>query len=571
MVKKKLNTGILILLTIIIGSLLYSNSLTGGFAFDDWAFIRYEPAVLSFEPLKGIGGPRYIAYLTFSLNHLIGGFDPFGYHLVNVGIHILNTTILLYLVRSVTGTDLLNGIKSRGVLPEEYKSAINITVPLLFLIHPIQVHAVAYITQRFTSLATLFYLLSILFYLKFRKRYERGETGWVAPYLLTLVATIVAMKTKEIAFTIPFIILILEFSLFDSSEGKRRPHKHLIPLLLTLLIIPLSIFSGSDSLPANPSTPVGSDEAMRIAKLKDISDTSSFIYLITECGVILTYLRFLLLPANLHGIYDVPLAASIFEGKIVFAVIAVLSALILTIFHFIKAVKDGDRPLAILFTTGLLWFFVTISVESSIIPIRATIQEHRLYLPSIGFFLAISVALIKTYEVIRSNIAPGIRLKIFAAAVLITVAPPLMYTTNKRSGLWGDTVALYTMQTRHVPRMERPWNNLGTAYLQRGNPQKAIASYREAVALAPDNIIYKNNLALAYYEDGQKDEAIKIYEEILSLDNEKTSVLFNLAALYIEKREFKRSGELLERLLLITPDNKRVIKTLELIKGRAAP
>ncbi|MBI4823704.1 MAG: hypothetical protein HY805_05685, partial [Nitrospirae bacterium] len=281
-----------LILIAILGILSYSNTFNVPFQWDEQELIENNPIVknLSYflEPSKAKGfefynalKSRYIGYLTFALNYKLHGFDVTGYHVFNITIHILNALLVYFLVVLTFRTPYLSNPPSspfnKGGKEGDLEKGgyIALFSALLFVSHPIQTEAVTYIFQRLASLCAFFYLLSLVLYIKWRLQVTlsltlphqgggkwwgrlhyfrrlspspnplpRGEgvRGRVMPlllYLASLLSAILAMKTKENAFTLPIVITLYEFFFFKGSLGKRV--LYLIPLLLTMLIIPLTL------------------------------------------------------------------------------------------------------------------------------------------------------------------------------------------------------------------------------------------------------------------------------------------------------------------------------------------
>src|SRR3972149_9196458 len=217
---------------------IYSNTFSVPFLFDDTPNITENHKIRFLSNFLSFSGTRYIGELSFALNYYFGELEVFGYHLVNIIIHITNGILVLWLVNLIFKTP---GMR-RAVISPQSGSLIALTASLIFVSHPIQTQAVTYIVQRLASLATLFYLLSVVLFLKWRL--SSGFGYRVALYVLSLFSIVLAMKTKEMSFTLPFIIILCEFVFF---RDRLRRIYFLIPYLLTLLIIPLTIMDiGSD-------------------------------------------------------------------------------------------------------------------------------------------------------------------------------------------------------------------------------------------------------------------------------------------------------------------------------------
>ncbi|MEF9427495.1 MAG: hypothetical protein L0956_10155, partial [Candidatus Mariimomonas ferrooxydans] len=238
-------------LIIVLSLLAYSNTFQGSFSFDDGRFIVKNPVVkdLSYftESSKLMGHHihyvlknRFMGYFTFALNYKLHGLDVTGYHIFNLLIHIINALLVYLLVIISFKTHFLNKSPIKG-----YSGYIALSAALLFACHPVQTQAVTYIYQRVTSLATLFYLLSLVMYIKARLSSTSAST--LTCYAVSFISAVLAMRTKEIAFTLPVMITLYEF-MFLRGKIKTRL-LYLVPILLTMLIIPLTLI--------NLDTPVG--------------------------------------------------------------------------------------------------------------------------------------------------------------------------------------------------------------------------------------------------------------------------------------------------------------------------
>ncbi|MCK5008929.1 MAG: hypothetical protein KAS98_00490, partial [Deltaproteobacteria bacterium] len=234
-------TTLSLLAIIILGTIIYSNTFDASWHFDDHTAILENYSIRNLkETALAVGTSRWIGFTTFALNYHFGKLDVFSYHLVNICIHLINAILVYFLVLLSFKTPCLKDNKI-----SHYAASISLASGLIFVAHPIQTQAVTYIVQRFTSLATLFYLLSLVLFIKARLQNQGGKRFFspshLACYLGSLLAAYLAMKTKEITITLPVIILLYEFSFFSPSlRALARKLPYLIPLLLTFFIIPFS-------------------------------------------------------------------------------------------------------------------------------------------------------------------------------------------------------------------------------------------------------------------------------------------------------------------------------------------
>ncbi|MGB9629469.1 MAG: hypothetical protein ACPL6D_12480, partial [Thermodesulfobacteriota bacterium] len=218
--------------------LIYSNSFEVPFHFDDRPNISQNPNVqinpFTWDQLKSLiknsyrESLRIFSFLTFALNFYFGGLNVFGYHLVNLIIHILSG-IFLYWFLALTFK-----IPS---LKERYGSIsfpIALLTSLIFIVHPVQTQSVTYIVQRMASMAGMFYLLTFAFYIKGRLTEGRARFlyfgGGVVTYLL-------GVFTKENVAILPFFIALFEVTFFQRFVLSMRGEKIALSMALGLLLL----------------------------------------------------------------------------------------------------------------------------------------------------------------------------------------------------------------------------------------------------------------------------------------------------------------------------------------------
>jgi tetratricopeptide (TPR) repeat protein len=268
----------------------------------------------------------------------------------------------------------------------------------------------------------------------------------------------------------------------------------LVPFLLTLPIIPLSRF------------PEAAVEAAHLFA-RQTAEISRLDYLFTQFRVILTYLRLLVLPIDQNLDYEYPIYHSLFEPPVFlsFLFLSALFGLALFLLFSPRRLPRSFQPDLIGF--GLLWFFLTLSIEASIIPIRDVINEYRLYLPSVGFLLAGSAAVSGFLDRWRE-------MKIIVISLIVVV---LSVATYQRNLVWKDDVTLWSDVVRKSPNRERGHYNLGLAQVEQGNFRAALAGFEKAVQLKPDRARNHNNLGLTYGKLGRHEDAIREFQIALEL------------------------------------------------------
>jgi tetratricopeptide (TPR) repeat protein len=566
-----------VLLILIVALIAYSNSFDVPFQFDDKASIKENILIKDFRyfknPPRAEDVPtryvlrfksRLVGYLTFALNYRAHGLDVRGYHATNFAIHIINALLVYWLVTLSFRTPALRDSALSG-----RAGYIALLSALLFVSHPVQTQAVTFVVQRLASLATLFCILSLTLYVRFRLS-ERKSGAFM--YALALLSAALAMRTKEIAFTLPALVVLYELVFLSGPARKRL--LYLIPIALTLLVVPLGVL-GSGVSPGDLLGDVS--EATRLVK----TEFPRSDYLFTEFGVIVTYLRLLAFPVNQNLDYDYPNYSSFFSPQVFLSFLLLAAAFLLGLFMLHRSRQT--EPALKLTAFGIFWFFITLSVESSIIPIKDVIFEHRLYLPSAGVFMVAGTASILFLGSFKDG-------KARAAAVSLLVLAVLLFSAaaHARNTVWQSELGLWADVLKKSPRKARAHNNIAAAYESAGDMDRALKHFETAARLKPDSVPIQNNLAnayvstemfetaierfsivlsmnpnyipahndlgSAYYRMGQTEKAIEQYEKVLKMNPDFTDAYINLGVVYSKEGRPDKAAEYLKKAVALRPD-----------------
>jgi Tfp pilus assembly protein PilF len=533
----------------LLGFLVYSNTFNVPFQFDDDAYVFNNPLIRTFhyflapfdvaelDKLSPVNFPsvlryafmtRILGYLSLALNYKFNGLNVVGYHVVNLLFHILNGFLVYFILDSI-----IKGFTSEYSAEDKSSvlfKAIPPVVAIIFVTHPIQTHAVTYITSRFVLMASFFFLLSLFLY---TRSVLSGVSGWKLPlYILSIVSALAAMLCKEFTFTLPVIIVL--FDLFFLQGGLRDRIRRVAPISLTIFIIPILVFIQQGSFGALDST-------MRTITAADVSRISRLDYLFTQFRVIVTYLRLLIFPVNQNLDHDVQVYQSLFAPPVFLSFLLLAAIFALAIFLLYRSIKRVEpspsnlRPSAFnllyrFISFGILWFFITLSVESSILPLGELIAEYRLYLPSIGFILAVTSGLI----LLLNNLVPTPKkAAIIFAAFICTLVITLSTASYLRNGVWKNEITLWEDTARKSPNKLRPHQNLGTYYQMAGRLAEARNELLIALKLDPGNFEIHNNLGIVYRKLGDYEGAIREYAAALQLMPSDPMARYNLGNIYL--------------------------------------
>ncbi|VAX16223.1 TPR repeat-containing protein [hydrothermal vent metagenome] len=512
----------------------YQHTFNYPFHYDDIAFFvdgaLFEDEKAPVRILNKAGSiwsfnaARFVTFFSLAVNYRLGSLNTFGYHLTNFLVHTLNALLVYWLASMIAKT-----IGGSYAIPIEAKHSRRYTgfiflyplmAALVFVAHPIQTQAVTYIWQRSTLLVAFFYLLSMTLYMK-SALLEKSSSG-----KLTLSNTLlagsalfaaIAMFTKQTAVTLPFAIVLIDLCFISGTwKALKKRATRLAPFALVLLIIPAL-------------TALGLNREIKDIGTRGDNVLSAWEYLLTQSSVIVTYLRLLLFPTGQNLDYDYPVAHSIFDVWAPFLFILFILSLGVWMFRRARVVSFG-----------ILFFFLALSVESSIFPLEDVIFEHRLYLPSVGFVLAAGWVLFDFARRRSDRSVPGM----FVALCLVCVIPLSIATIN-RNNVWKDHETLWRDIVAKSPRKPRGYIILAKAALDKGDFDKAKNFLLRALDVNPRPAmasVAHYNLGLVYDKNGDHEAAIEEYNKAVEISPGLGAAHYSLGKIYFAKGMYKKSA-----------------------------
>jgi tetratricopeptide (TPR) repeat protein len=525
----------------LLGIAAYSNALGGAFVFDDVRLVRDDAVLRDLGRVASLEGlrlfpHRWVAFVTFALNLRLLGASPWGFHAVNVAIHLASAALVWALVVLAFRTPRVAG---SALAP--HARAVAFVAAALFVSHPLQTQAVTYIVQRMTSLATCLYLAAVVTWLRWRLD-GIGGSGRALRWAAALVLALLAMKTKEIAFTLPFAIVLAELAFFETT---RVDLVRLVPFLATAAVVPATWLFTAPQVQGVLAT---ADALTHVQ-----TELSRLDYLATQLAVQVTYLFLLLLPVGQNLDHDYPIHRSFLDPEVLSAAAVVVPLAALAAWLWARTRRGAPRPLdpaARLAAFGIAWWFLAHAVESSVIPIVDVINEHRVYLPSAGLFAAIAVGIA---ALARRWWEPGLaaRRAVAAGAALAVVLAAAAFARNR---VWATDVSLWTDAARKSPEKSRPFLDLGTALREAGRPEAAIASLRRGLELEPGSVYGHAQLGAVLLGSGRGAEAEPELRAALALAPDDPETLFNFATWLWQTGRRDEARPLFTRFAATAPD-----------------
>ncbi len=461
----------------------YANSLDAEFQADDQFFTDdpslhlrdLGPASLGQAVWRG----RPVASLTFGLNHYWGQDRVVGYHVVNVAIHAATAVSLYAFLVLVSRLPRVRA--TAGDLPR----VVALIASLLWALHPVQTQAVTYIVQRMTSLAALFYLLALIAYVNGRQSGGRSRALW---WTVALGSGALALGSKEIAATLPVAVVLVEVCVMGSDPRTIR-RMALVPVLLLIPLAVVAVVAAHDSA----GGPLWTQLVVHRSNSQDFTFSEHFL---TEGRVILHYVTLLIVPhpSRLTFDYAFPISRGWLDPpSTLVAWVVIFGAIGWAIFRVRRF------PLA---AFGVLWFFLNLAIESSLIPLDLAF-EHRLYLPSMGPALLAAWAGSWAW---RRWPEPRVRsLQVVASGVIILV---WIGWTIERNRVWATEFSLWADTLAKAPTNRRALLTLALTHMERGELDQAGVHLQNVIRANPAyGAAY---IALAYLHLARNDRVAAI-------------------------------------------------------------
>ena len=537
---------------LVVGLLIYAPVLNGEFQFDDkrvvmdpavrdrrdlWGFLKASVSVI--DDNGGFLGTRSLVHASFLANWILGGEDTTGYHLVNLGVHVITSFLVFWLVRQILW--FVSNSSRSGDSPSRSSSSgrpgssrdfwLAVLGGLVFLMHPLQSQAVAYIAQRFVSIATMFYLLAVVLYLEARKMEIITKPGLVKLWLYagSWMAALAAASSKEMVIVLPILLLLLEWLIIGKRGIRGMRWWVILVYFLIVLKIPAQIFMGANQ--GRGITEVSQiAEQITVVEKGDSSITRG-VYFLTQTNVLKTYIRLMLVPVGQSIDYDYPVSRSIWQWPTWASLGVHLLLLALAVDQYKKKNK--------LVTFAILWFYLSLAVTSSVIPIRDVIYEHRAYLALVSYVLVLVFLIQKLYDRYTQLVQIGVGLLIVVYGFL----------TLARSTVWATELTLWQDAWEKAPDKARTNKNYGFVLTENGKLKEGVKRLERAIELKTDDQNYFITLGAAYLRQQRWDKALAAFERAIELDSTKADGWNNKGVALFHLGDYQGSRDAFEGAL----------------------
>lgn len=530
-------------------------------SFDDYMYVRDNPHVRQGITLENIrwaftsvyaGNWHPLTWLSHMTDVEIFGLNAGMHHLTNVIFHIVNTLMLFYCLRRMTGN--------------VWNSA---AVAMLFGLHPLHVESVAWIAERKDVLSAFFWMLTILFYTRYVEHRSAGR------YLIIVICYIFGLMTKPMLVTLPFVLLLLDIwplkrpELITTAEHM-QPHEWWSGLLALIHEkVPLFFLAGAAII----VTILAQKNVGSISNLESIP-----LYIRVENATIsyMAYLVKMIWPIHLALFYPYPRMVNLYK---------VITACVLLIGITWMVVLNISR-FPFLFV-GWFWYLGTLAPVIGIIQVGSqSMADRYTYVPLIGIFILIVWGLSKLLGQLRSA-------RYILAGIYCAIVPVIMWFTWLQTGYWASNISVfshavdvtndnylahnslgvalcehgefdagikhYMEALRVYPEHVQAHNNLGAALVEEGKYKDSIGHFRKALQIDPGFVSAHYNLGIAYYAIGKLDEAIKQYQEVLRLVPQYPEASLKMATAITKQRKINDAIARLNDALKINPQDYTIL------------
>jgi tetratricopeptide (TPR) repeat protein len=455
---------------------VYSNSLGGAFVWDDQAFVAHNTAIKTLfnapsfftDPLTTAIGElaqdvyRPITTLSYAVDYFFWGLNSFGYHLTNVVIHASNGVLAFFLLSIIFGEFIPALIGS-----------------LIFISHPVQTEVVSWISGRSSVLFMFFYLSSIIFYIRSCK-----ESKFLL-YLASILAFAASLFSKEMAITLPIILILYDIHFAGKTSLKEKIIKYTPYFAIALFYISIRVFL-----------------------LKQVAQFAGwgapYTTFLTMSKVVVDYIVLLFWPVKLCAVgYDMAISKSILEIQVLFS-LSVLAGLFFTLPVLFRRVK--------VLSFSILVFFITLFPVLNIIPIKALKAERFLYLPSLGFCIAAAYLLFLLSK--RPN-KPHAKISVIAVIIPTLLISAYSARTIMRNEDWRDEITIGRRAFEAYSTCAWSIATLGENYFEAGNYDEAVKYLQKAIFYSRDYDLAHHLLGMCYMKLGRFADAVDEFKKTL--------------------------------------------------------
>ncbi|MBM2814657.1 MAG: repeat-containing protein YrrB [Ignavibacteria bacterium] len=492
--------------------IVMSPALFNGFVYDDDVYISKNPYIyeLSFKFIKAIFSNYYfgnynpITITSYNFDYSLFGASPFGFHLVNLLLHSAVVFFLFFLIRKLTG-----------------ECFIAFFVALLFGIHPLHVESAAWIAGRKDLLLGLFFVLSSIYYLKYK-----NDSNRIQFYIISFIFFIIACLSKAVAVMLPVVFL-----LYDFLENKKINWKSIyekIPFFIVSLILGL----------------VTIDAQKAEGSLKSIPANTLVDKILLFFYGLFFYIYKMFVPLGLSANYSAPPKT----GDSIPAIVLITPIVIIGLVALALYLRKKSKILSF----GCLFYFITILPVLQIVPVgNAFTADRFFYIPSIGLFFALAAGIHYLYSHLKNSEYLNRRLILTIITIIFLL---LSFLSWQRTKIWKDEMTLFTDVIKTNPTFSLAYNNIGNVYNSQKNYPAAIEYLKKAIELNPTYTDPVYNLGNVYQLLGDNIHAIDMFQKTIVINPKHFEARHNLGISFQALKQYDSAMFYFKGIIAEKPD-----------------
>ena len=509
--------GLILILAVV---LTYSPTWQAGFVWDDVSLIKANPVIVGPLGIKEIWTTRAadvcpFTLTTFWLEHKLWGLAPAPFHVVNVAMHAACSVVLWHVLR-------------RMLIPGAWLGAA------LWALHPVQVESVAWITEMKNTESGLFFLLSLLFFIKcIDEKKLRTQTGWSWNDTLTLIFAALAMASKSSTVILPLVLCLCAWWI----DGRWQ-WRHLVSVAPVFLMSLATVFASMLT------------QNLQVSALAESQWHRSWPERLATAGdAVWFYLGKLFWPYPLVAIYP---RWQIDAGQVA-SFLPLLAAVVVLIVLWLKR-ESYLRP----------WFFAYAYFLIALLPVLGFVNVKTFYDSFVADrfeYLAgmAPMALVGSGLVRVGVICGNARLSPAIGAALLVLFGIVSWNQawifNSEETLWQNTL-------RWNPASTAALNALGNFYLEKGNVPDATSEFQRALEINPDDAPSNFNLGVALGRNGDADRALEQYRKTLTINPNYADAYNNIGLILLTKGQPDEAIAQFQKALSIQPEYELAIDNL---------
>ncbi len=479
---------------------------------------------------------RPMVMTTFALDHSLWRFDPHGYHLTNLLLHLVNVLLIYALISMIGG-------RGRIWIGTAFLTS------LFFATNPIHTESVTWVKNRSDILALLFLLLSMFSFIGFFRTKEAKRRFLL--YSASLFFYIMALFSKSMALPLPFIMAVYILC-FWGGQKKVKDLTATLPFfgVMALYVLFKMFLLGTVGTAESPPEPLG-----------------AYSHILLIFKTIGYYLKLLILPVNLNADRALVIPKSFFEPAVAGSFGLLIALTIVAARLFFRALSGLGRKSNGLILFALFWIFITLLPVSNIVfLVSRPIAEQRLYIPSAGFSLLLAIGIEALYYLNKRYLPSAVSRKA-AVALCVFITVLYMNTAIRRNADWRDSITFWSKTVENRVVSSRAFNNLGKAYFSDGRYAEAAEAYRMAIVISKKYARAYNNLGITYCYTGDINNAINSLKKAVALKPDYAEAYNNLGWIYYDKlHNVKKAAKFFKKAIDAKPDYAEAFYNIGLMK-----